>query len=148
MNRAIVLGLAAVSLTAPMLAQSYFPRHNFTAGAGAGLPGLDLTGNFGNRVGITTGYGFRFHKNFQLDAGFDTVFGSAGVRDFVNTDFGRRRIRDFQYFIPVGGRAILPFRKVQFSAGGGGAYLRYNEQISQPSEDFDSDILDRLPEER
>lgn len=134
MNQGIVLGLIAFATLTPAAAQSFYPRHNFQVGVGAGLPGMDLKNSFSNRVGISANYGFRFHRNFQADAGFETVFGSAGVEDYLDTEFGRRRIRDFQYFVPLGGRAIIPFRKVQLSAGGGGAYLKYNEQISQPSD--------------
>ena len=53
-------------------------------------------------------YGYRFHRNFQLDAGFDSVFGAAGVNDWLPTAFGNLRIRDFQSFVPFGGRVILP----------------------------------------
>ena len=79
-------------------------------------------------------YGYRFHPNFQLDAGFDGVFGAAGVNDWLPTAFGNLRIRDFQTFVPFGGRAILPLYrdKIQVYGGLGGAYIRYGERIRQP----------------
>src|SRR5262249_35025142 len=44
------------------------------------------------------------------------------------------RIRDFQHFLPFGGRAILPLYddKIQIYGGLGGAYLRYSERVRQP----------------
>jgi hypothetical protein len=117
-------------------AQGSYPRHNINLGLGAGVPRADLSSVFDPKVGLSVGYGYRFHPNFQADFGFDTVFGSANVRDFVDTFVGYRRIRDFQYFLPVGGRVILPLAhgRLLFHGGGGGAYMRYQEQISQPNE--------------
>jgi hypothetical protein len=51
---------------------------------------------------------------FQADFGFDTAFGAAGVNDYLETGLGYRRIRDYQYFVPFGGRAILPFASERF----------------------------------
>jgi hypothetical protein len=36
----------------------------------------------------------------------------------------------------MGGRAILPIKQAWISGGGGAAWLRYSEYLSQPSEDF------------
>ena len=79
-------------------------------------------------------YGFRFHRYFQADAGLDTVFQAARVRDFLPSAFGSLRIRDFEFLVPLGGRVVMPLgsERVQFHAGGGGAYLRYTERLSQP----------------
>ena len=129
---AVTLGLG------PLAAQDWYPRHNFTMGLGAGQPRGDLRNFFDSAFGLTVGYGFRFHPYFQIDLGFEPLFGAAGVRDFFPTSFGNRRIRDYQFLVPIGGRAILPLARgrVLFSGGGGAAYMRYTELLSQPSDYF------------
>ena len=133
--RAIILVLIfATSLAA----QIGYTRHNVTAGFGAGQPRGDLRNYFDPSFGLTLGYGYRFHPNFQADAGFQTLFGAAGVRDFYRTDFGELRIKDYQFLVPLGGRAILPLARgrLLFSGGGGGAYMRYQERIRQPYQGY------------
>ncbi len=129
--KALLVLLAAI----PLAAQPY-PKHNFTFGAGAGLPRADLTNLFADRPGIGVGYGYRFHRYFQADLGLDVIFGAAGVRDFLPTEFGDLRIRDFQYLLPFGGRAILPLARgrLLLYGGGGGTYMRYSERLRQPSD--------------
>lgn len=119
-------------------AQEYYPRHNLTFGVGAAQPRADLNRLFRDSPGISFSYGYRFSRYFQADAGFETVFGAADVRDYLNTEFGPVRIKDYQYFVPLGGRAILPLigGRVLFSGGGGGAYMRYSERLRQPSDYF------------
>ena len=118
--------------------QGYF-RHNVSVGGGAARPGGELRSLFSDSCLGGVEYGFRFHPNFQLDAGFDSVFGAAGVRDWLPTAFGNLRIRDFQTFVPFGGRVILPIARDRFQiyGGMGGAYMRYGERIRQPFENSD-----------
>ncbi len=127
--------LLLLAVMTPLLAQTNYPKHNFTLGAGAGLPGGELSGFFANRPGVMVGYGYRFHRYFQADFGLDAVFGAARVRDFLSTDIGNLRIHDMQYFLPFGGRVVLPIGggRVLASVGGGGAYLRYSERLQQAS---------------
>jgi hypothetical protein len=127
--------LILLALALPLAAQSTYPKHNFSLGVGAGLPGGELTGLFRNSAGITFNYGYRKWRYLQADVGLDTLFGAAGVRDFIPTELGYLRIRDFQFLIPFGGRFVLPVKdgRMQFSAGGGGAYMRYSERLRQPS---------------
>ncbi len=129
------LWLIAVA-AAPLAAQSWYPRHNITLGIGGAMPKDDLGGLFRNRPGIAISYGYRFMRYFQADVGFDTVFGAGGVRAFENTAFGPLRIKDYQFFVPMGGRAILPvFRdRLLISGGGGFAWLKYSELLRQPSD--------------
>jgi hypothetical protein len=130
------LALAALIALLPSLsaAQTAFRRHYVTIGSGAGLPRADLSSVFSTSPGLNVGYGFRFHPWFQLDAGFETLFGAAGVRDFLPTSFGNLRIRDYQHFVPMGGRVVVPLvdERLHLFAGGGGAYMRYTERIRQP----------------
>ncbi|MCS6954134.1 MAG: hypothetical protein RMK57_15450 [Bryobacterales bacterium] len=120
----------------PLAGQSWYPKHNITAGAGAGLPRGQLAGPLNNSGAVSVGYGYRWHRYFQADIGLDTVFRAARIRDFLPTRLGYLRISDYQFFLPFGGRAILPLAsgRVLVSGGGGGAYLRYSERLSQPSD--------------
>lgn len=129
--------LFVLAAAVPLSAQ-YYPQHNFTLGAGAGLPRGDLRGPFADSAGLGIGYGYRFHRYFQADVGLDTLFGAAGVREFVETEIGFLRIKDYQFLLPFGGRAILPLAggRVLVSGGGGGVYMRYSERIRQPSSYF------------
>jgi len=129
----LCLGVLAGSAS---LAQDWYPRHNFFVGGGIARPRGDISGPLGDAPQFGFGYGFRFHRNFQADTGFETGFGAAGVRDYLYTAIGPRRIRDYQFFVPFGGRAIIPLDHERFwiSGGGGGAYIDYHERVSQPSD--------------
>lgn len=126
-----IAGLTLLPLL-PALAQE-FPKHNFTFGLGAGVPRSELGSFFDPKVGLNAAYGYRFHRYFQADVGLDTVVGAGNVKEFVNTEIGVRRIRDYQYMLPMGGRAIIPLMggRLQLFGGGGGTYLRYSEHLSQ-----------------
>ena len=128
-------------LAAPLLGQSSYPRHNFTFGAGAGLPRGDLVAYFSDSPAIAVSYGYRFHPNFQLDLGLDTVFHAAGVKDYYQSALGTHRIRDYQFMVPMGARAVLPLAggRFLFGGGGGGAYMRYSERLHQPSDYYQID---------
>ena len=130
MRSAILLAL----FTLPVWGQYSFRKHNITFGGGINIPSGELKPYLSNAPGFRAGYGYRFHRLFQADFGLDVGFGSADVRDFYETEFGELRIRDYQYFVPLGGRVVVPLaeEKVQLYAGGGGAYLRYSERIRQP----------------
>ena len=127
---------AAALLALPLLAQSpdWYRKHYFSVGGGAGLPGGDIKPLLDPSPAFRFNYGYRFHRYFQADAGIDTVFYAARVRDFYESDFGDLRIKDYQFFVPMGGRAIVPLmrNRVLLSAGGGGPYMRYQERVRQP----------------
>jgi hypothetical protein len=129
-----LVGLLALASAAILPAQPGFPRHTLTAGFGAGVPRGELRPLFTTSPALRFGYGYRFHENFQADIALDTVFYAADVRDLFPSVIGDLRIRDYQFLLPLGGRAVLPLAagRVQFSAGGGGAYMRYQERIRQP----------------
>jgi hypothetical protein len=69
--------LLVFALAAPLVAQSSFPRHHITVGAGAGLPGGDLAAPFKTSGGITAGYGYRFYRHLQADIGLDSAPGAS-----------------------------------------------------------------------
>jgi hypothetical protein len=138
----LILGLF---LAGAVFCQEYY-KHNFHLDIGAALPRGELEPLFEESVLLGFGYGYRFHEFFQADVGFDTAFGAAGVRDFIPTEFGSLRIKDYQHFLPFGGRVILPFAgdRVEIYGGGGGVWLRYSERIRQPFSNygvrFDCDV--------
>lgn len=152
-HRVVLIPLLTLSLTAVSYAQSEHKKHNFTVGLGAALPNIDLHPDsgvpafengigpvgslFSNSFVLGVDYGYRFHPYFQADIGLDTVFGAARIRDFLPTQFGDLRIRDYQFLLPLGGRVVVPIadERVLISAGGGGAYLRYSERLRQPFPD-------------
>jgi hypothetical protein len=124
---------AAILLVAmPVMAQAPFRKHFLSVGAGGGVPGAEVKPFLASSPVFRFGYGYRFMKNFQADAGMDTVFHAARIRDFYESDFGDLRIKDYQFLVPLGGRAVIPIRRVMLSAGGGGAYIRYQERVRQP----------------
>jgi len=131
----VLLGLAG-TLSAQRFHYHYYPRHNFTFGAGAASPRAELSGLFVDRPGISIAYGYRFERFLQADIGLDTVFGAGQIRDWLETPLGPSRIRDYQFFLPLGGRGILPLAagRLLISGGGGGAYLRYTELLHQLSD--------------
>jgi len=134
--------LAIAAASAVPLAAQWYPRHNFTFGAGGASPQGELADyGFENRPGISVAYGYRFSRYLQADAGLDVVFGAGGIRDYLETDFGPLRIRDRQFFVPLGGRAILPVAggRMLFFGGGGIAWLKYSELLHQPSDYYHID---------
>jgi hypothetical protein len=128
----------AVLLCVPALlsAQEWYPKHNLSLLAGAALPRGEVNTWLSESPAIAVGYGYRFHRYFQADVGFDVGFGAADVRDFLPTGIGYLRIRDREYFVPMGGRVIAPIAggRVLFSAGGGAAWMRYAEGLRQVSD--------------
>ena len=140
MMRSVFL-LTLTAGTLPLAAQYYrqpWERHHISASLGIAMPRADLQPLYSNAVGWGFGYGYRFLRNFQADVGLDMAYNAANVNDYLDTGVGFLRIRDFQYFIPVGVRAVLPLAKgrVELHGGGGWAYLRYSEALKQPSDYF------------
>ncbi len=135
----LLLLLSAGTLV--LSAQEHYPKNNFSIGAGFARPRGDIGSVLDDAPVLNVSYGYRFHRNFQADIGFDTAFGAAGVQDYLNTGLGYSRIRDYQFFVPFGGRAILPLAsgRVLLSGGLGGAFLRYAERIHQPSDYYQVD---------
>ncbi len=121
-----------------LFGQTGYRRFSASLDLGGATPHHDLRPFFNSDLVVGGSFGYRFHRYFQADVGYDVVFGAAGVEDYLNTGIGAVRIRDRQYFVPFGGRAILPFAdgKVLLYGGGGGAYMRYSETLKQPSDEF------------
>lgn len=125
----------ALGVTVMLSAQDLFPRHYINGGFGVALPRGEINQYFKTKPAATINYGYRFHRYFQADAGYDVVFHAADIEDYLNSEFGSLRIKDYQHFITFGGRGIIPAAngRVLFSGGMGGAYMRYQESLQQPS---------------
>ncbi len=124
-----------VALSCTGFGQDGYYRHQFQIAAGAGLPGSDLRPFFERSASLEILYGYRFHPNFQAELALDTIFGAGRVKDFLILEgFFPLRIRDYQFLLPFGGRAIWPLagERLQVFGGGGGAYMRYTEMLRQP----------------
>jgi hypothetical protein len=131
--RPLVLICLIGSSVASISAQTW-QRHNLSVTLGAGLPRGEAKPVLRNAFGAGVTYHYRFLPWFAAEGGYKSLIGAAGVNDYVDTFFGPLRIRDFQHFLPFGGRVILPLAndRIQVYGGGGGAYLRYSERIQQP----------------
>lgn len=131
-------GVLWLACSAGLAAQDLFPRNYISGGVGIGMPRGEINQIFDTRAGLTINYGYRFHRYLQADLAYDVVFGSARINDIIQTQLGPQRIRDRQHIIPFGGRGIIPLARgrVLLSGGGGLAYLRYQESISQPNVNF------------
>ena len=119
----------------PSHAQERYPHHNFTVGIGGAMPTGDSKKALNSSPLVTVSYGYRFLRYLQADVGLQVAFGAARVSVYLQTGIGPFRIRDREYMVPMGGRAILPLKdgRILLSAGGGGIYLRYAEAVRQPS---------------
>jgi hypothetical protein len=80
---------------------------------------------------FTVGYGYRFNRFLEADAGFQMAFGAAMNQNAEQTDLGVVQGGDHEFMIPLGGRVYIPtpFKRIELSAGGGGIHLHYSETI-------------------
>jgi hypothetical protein len=104
-------------------------RHNIEFGVGPAIPVGNSRSYFGAAPLIRLGYGYRFNRLFQADAGFQMAFGAANNPNPELTDFGQVQGGDHEFMIPLGGRVYIPqpFKKFQISVGAGTVYLHYSE---------------------
>lgn len=121
---------AALMCGGSLFAQSEnVPHHNFSAGFGPAIPTGASTSYLSTAPMAAFHYGYRFNRFLQADAGFQLAWGAANNQNAVQTDVGAVQGGDHEYMIPLGGRVIVPqpFKRMEFSAGGGAAYLHYSE---------------------
>ncbi len=137
MKRILALLVAVNSLA---FGQGYwqpdYRKHHVTVGLGAAIPGGDLKQNYQKAFAWSVAYGYRPIKWLQADFGYDGAYNAADVNDYQYSGYGPLRITDYQTFLPVGGRVVLPVARgrVEFYGGGGGVYARYSESLRQPDE--------------
>lgn len=108
-----------------------FHKNNVYIGIGPAIPTGGDTSYLSAAPLVSVGYGYRFTRLFQADIGFQAAFGAANNSFAEVTDLGNIKGGDREYFIPFGGRIIIPtpFKKLEFSAGGGGVHLHYSETV-------------------
>jgi hypothetical protein len=136
-RRILLFALGCLGALAVAFAQDDYHRNNFVIGVGPAIPVGNATNYLSTAPLLKFGYGYRFNRFFQADAGFQAAFGAANnSQDAVQTDFGPLQGGDHEFMIPLGGRFIfpLPFKRIEAAAGGGAAYLYYSE--TAPSNGF------------
>ena len=128
-SRNVVLSFMFVAVLT--FAQEDFHRHNIVVGVGAAIPVGNTTTYLGTAPLVSVGYGYRFNHFFQADTGFQAAFGAANNQNAEVTDFGTVQGGDHEFMIPLGGRIYIPqpFKRLEFSVGGGAAYLRYAREV-------------------
>lgn len=116
------------ALPAALLGQD-FHHNNITIGLGPAIPVGSSTNYLNTAPLLSLGYGYRFNRWFQADAGFQVAFGAANNQNAEETDVGPVQGGDHEYMVPLGGRVFLPLPSDRFevSVGGGGVYLHYSE---------------------
>lgn len=105
-------------------------HHNFSFGVGPAIPLGYSTNYLGTAPFIELGYGYRFNRLFQADAGFQMAFGAAHNPNPEVTDFGTVQGGDHEFMFPLlGGRIYIPqpIRRIQTSVGIGAVHLHYSE---------------------
>jgi hypothetical protein len=109
-----------------------YHHNNVVFDLGAAIPVGSTTNYLNTAPLINFGYGYRFNRWFQADAGFQIAFGAANNQNAEVTDLGPVQGGDHEYMIPLGGRVYIPqpFKRFDVSAGGGTAYLHYSETVS------------------
>ena len=131
-----VLSLALIVSTLCVGQSEDYHHNNITVGFGPAIPVGNSTDYLGTAPLITLGYGYRFNRWFQADAGFQAAFGAANNRNAELSDLGQVQGGDHEFMLPLGGRVYIPtpFKRIEVSAGAGTAYLHYSETV--PSGDF------------
>lgn len=132
MSRIIIASMclfAPCLLVAQTAAEAEVHHHNIEFGVGPAIPVGNSTNYLGAAPMIRLGYGYRFNRLFQADAGFQMAFGAANNPNPETTDFGQVQGGDHEFMIPLGGRIYIPqpFKRFQVSAGAGTVYLHYSE---------------------
>lgn len=131
------LGCLLLPVASAQYRRSDFHHHHFTGALGVAVPGGDLTTFYKDAFAWSFTYGYRPLKYLQADLGYEGAYNAARVRDYIyNPAAGYLRIRDFQVFLPIGGRVVAPLARgrLEFYAGGGAAYLRTAEFLRQPNQ--------------
>ena len=132
MMRKVFIVLGWISLASMAFGQDEFQHHNVMFGVGAAVPMGSSTNYLSSAPLISFGYGYRFTRLFQADAGIQFAFGAANNQNAEITDYGTVQGGDHEVMVPLGGRIYIPqpFKRLEVSAGGGTMYLHYSETIS------------------
>src|SRR5579859_2422913 len=104
MNLRMIPVLACAFLGPLAFGQEPFHRNNFVVGLGAAIPVGSTTNYLSTAPLVSFGYGYRFNRFFQADAGFQVAFGAANNQNAEISDFGTVQGGDHEFMIPLGGR--------------------------------------------
>lgn len=126
---ALLLVAGACPALLPAQSDETLHHHNFSAGIGPAIPQGSSGQYLSTAPLVSLRYGYRFNRYLQADAGFQLAFGAANNQNPLLTDVGTVQGGDREYMLPLGGRVILPtpYKRMEFSLGGGGVYLHYSE---------------------
>ena len=118
--------------------QEDFHRNNITAGVGPAIPVGNTTDYLSTAPLVSVGYGYRFDRWFQAEAGFQAAFGAANNQNAEETELGPVQGGDHEFMVPLGGRIYIPqpFKRFETSVGGGAIYLHYSETVSSNGGEF------------
>lgn len=132
MKRTLLVVAGSLLVSSAAFAQNEYHRNNVDIGFGAATPVGSDTNYLRTAPLFQIGYGYRFNRLFQADAGLQIAFGAVNNQNAEVTDLGTFQGGDHEYMIPLGGRIYIPqpFRRIEISAGGGAAYLHYSETVS------------------
>lgn len=132
-KKALCAFAAFVALTGICFAQDNEELHhyNITVGGGAAIPTGNSTSYLSTAPLFAVGFGYRFDRWFQADAGFQAAFGAANNQNAQITDFGQVQGGDHEFMLPLGGRLYIPskWKRFQPSVGAGTVYLHYSETV-------------------
>lgn len=126
----LALGLGIFSALASAQSET-FHRNTVTVGGGAAVPVGNDTAYLETAPLFSVGYGYRFNRFLEADAGLQIAFGAAMNQNPEQTDLGVVQGKDHELMFPIGGRVYIPtpFKRMELSAGGGGIHLHYSETI-------------------
>lgn len=132
MLRNFVVIAGSLLIPSVAFAQSDFHRNNVEIGFGGATPVGTSTNYLTTAPLFSLGYGYRFNRLFQADAGLQVAFGAVNNQNVEITDLGSIQGGDHEFMIPLGARIYIPqpFKRIEISAGGGAAYLHYSETVS------------------
>ncbi len=109
-------------------------KNSLFVGSGMAVPGGGSKQYMFKSALVRLGYSRRLSDHFQADMSLDAIVHGAHVKSREMTSVGKVEIRDNEYLVCFGGRAVLPLgSRFEFFSGGGGAYMRYSEEAGLPS---------------
>jgi hypothetical protein len=106
-----VVGLLVSALA--MAQSSEFHRNNVTIGIGAAVPVGSDSSYLSTAPLVSIGYGYRFNRYFQADAGLQFAFGAANNQNAVQTDVGAVQGGDREYLSRSAAASSYLFRSIE-----------------------------------
>jgi hypothetical protein len=131
--RQLILVLACASFATFASAQTEeCQRNHITVGIGPAIPVGSAINYLSTAPLLSVANGYRFTRFLQADAGFHLAFGAATNRTAELTGVGQVQGGDHDDKIPLGSRYVIPspFKRMDFSTGGGEIYRHYSETLS------------------